>query len=191
MQKPLNQPPLRAEPGGREWFAWFNQMHARLSDLAQILWAQLDFTGSKLTDIATRNHADLQSIGQADDTSTDIVKDKHVSNAMMKAIPDHTGAITAHTGATTAHGSTGAIVGNLDYATAVLGGVVLKATAVTDAIASTVSVASPDSTDLATVITLANELKADVNTLVSDVNLIKTQLNALLAAERTAKQVSP
>jgi len=184
MQKPLNQPPLRAEPGGREWFVWFNQMHARLSDLGQILWAQLDFTGSKLADIATRNHSDLQSIGQADDTSTDIVKDKHVSNAMMKAIPDHTGA-------TTAHGSTGAIVGNLDYATAVLGGVVLKATAVTDAIASTVSVASPDSTDLATVITLANELKADVNTLVVDVNLIKTQLNALLAAERTAKQLTP
>lgn len=88
-----------------------------------------------------------------------------------------------------------------------------KATASTDASASTVSVSnnqsavnvtSADATDLATVITLANEIKADVNTLVSnfntaeaeirsdvnqlvtDLNAIRTNLNNLKAVMRTA-----
>ena len=89
----------------------------------------------------------------------------------------------------------------------------LKATASTDATASTVSlsnnqsavsVTSADSTDLPTVITLANEIKADVNTLVSnfntaeteirgdvnqivtDLNAVKDSLNNLKAVMRTA-----
>jgi hypothetical protein len=37
----------------------------RVVDTGQILWSQLDFTGSNLTDIATRNHADLQNINTA------------------------------------------------------------------------------------------------------------------------------
>ena len=89
----------------------------------------------------------------------------------------------------------------------------LKASASTDASASsvsvsnnqsTVSVDSADSTDLPTVLTLANEIKADVNTLVSnfntaeaeirgdvntlvtDLNAVKTSLNDLKAKLRTA-----
>ena len=89
----------------------------------------------------------------------------------------------------------------------------LKATASTDASASsvsvsnnqsTVSVDSADSTDLPTVLTLANEIKADVNTLVSnfntaeaeirgdvntlvtDLNAVKDSLNDLRAKLRTA-----
>ena len=89
----------------------------------------------------------------------------------------------------------------------------LKASASTDASASSVSVSnnqsavsvdSADSTDLPTVITLTNEIKADVNTLVSnfntaeseirgdvntlvtDLNAVKTSLNDLKTKLRTA-----
>ena len=89
----------------------------------------------------------------------------------------------------------------------------LKASASTDASASSVSVSnnqsavsvdSADSTDLPTVITLTNEIKADVNTLVSnfntaeleirgdvntlvtDLNAVKDSLNDLRAKLRTA-----
>lgn len=69
-------------------------------------------------------------------------------------------------------------------------GHVNKATAVTDAVSSSVSVVSANATDLATVITLANEMKTSINTLVTDLNAVVTQLNALLAAERTAGQLT-
>ena len=93
----------------------------------------------------------------------------------------------------------------------------LKASASTDASASSVSVSnnqsavsvdSADSTDLPTVITLTNEIKADVNTLVSnfntaeleirgdvntlvtDLNAVKDSLNDLRAKLRTANLLS-
>ena len=75
-------------------------------------------------------------------------------------------------------------------AAAAIRGLVLEAANVADAVASTVSVTSPDATDLPTVITLANELKGDVNTLVTDVNAIVTQVNAILASIQTAGQMA-
>ncbi len=42
---------------------WFNRVREALSRLgASLTWAVLDKTGSKLTDIETRNHSDLQNI---------------------------------------------------------------------------------------------------------------------------------
>lgn len=98
--------------------------------------------------------------------------------------------LTDHVNADVAHGTLGDVIGTGDYAQALLGGSVLLATLVTDAMQSTVSVDSPDASDLPTVITLANETKADVNQLVVDLNLAITQLNAFLAANQTAKQMS-
>jgi hypothetical protein len=68
-----------------------------------------------------------------------------------------------------------------------LTGEVTKGSAVTDAVASSVSVDSADATDLPTVITLANENKADTNTLVTDVNAIKTVVNNIKSSLETAK----
>lgn len=99
----------------------------------------------------------------------------------------------------TTHGATGNIVGTGDYCTAVVGGTVLLASAVTNAVQSSVSVTStPNSAgvayvqaDAATWVAMLNELKTDLNTLVSDTNAAIAQLNALLAAERAAKQLAP
>jgi hypothetical protein len=108
--------------------------------------------------------------------------------------------LDAHIDAESAHGATGSIVGTDDYATALLGGTVLLANAVADALSSAVSVTSPDATaapaaysqaQAQTVVTLANEMKGDINTLVSNLNSAITQLNALLASMRTAKQLAP
>lgn len=104
-----------------------------------------------------------------------------------------------HVAAQSAHGATGDIVGTDDYATALVGGTVLLAAAVTNAVASTVSVTSPDATaapaaynqaQAQSVVTLANEMKGDINTLVANLNAVVTQLNALLASERAAKQLA-
>lgn len=58
-QNPLAPPP----PSGNGGFdRWMYLLWRRLTQTGQILWASLDFTGSNLTDLATRNHADLQNI---------------------------------------------------------------------------------------------------------------------------------
>ena len=79
----------------------------------------------------------------------------------------------------------------IDLATDLDKGVVLKASAVTDADSSTVSTGAADASDLTTVITLANELKADLAQAVSDLNDTVTQLNAKLAADTAAGQQQP
>lgn len=104
-----------------------------------------------------------------------------------------------HASASIAHGATGAIVGTGNYASAAIGGTVLLAAAVADAVPSTVSITSTPNAagvayaqaDAATWVTMLNELKTDVNTLVTNTNAAIAQLNALLASERTAKQLAP
>ncbi len=108
--------------------------------------------------------------------------------------------LTNHVNEESAHGATGNIVGTGDYAQAGVGGVVLLANSVANAVASAVSVTSPDATaapatynqaQAQSVVALVNEMKGDVNTLVANLNAAITQLNALLAAERSAKQMAP
>ena len=105
-------------------------------------------------------------------------------------------AFLAHQSASSAHGATGDIVGNGDFATAAVGGVVTQAAAVADQAASTVSVtSSPNAAgaaylqaDPATWVTMLNELKTDINQLVTDVNALTTKFNSSLSTERTAAQ---
>lgn len=104
-----------------------------------------------------------------------------------------------HVNATEAHGSTGPIVGTGNFCTPSVGGTVLQAGAVTDSVASTVSVtstptvagASYSQATATTWVNMLNELKADVNQLVTDLNAIVTTVNQSLATERTANQRAP
>jgi len=62
-QQPLGPPP-RVETGS-VFDRWMNNAWNRITKAGQLLWSQIDFTGSNLTDLATRNHADLQNINTA------------------------------------------------------------------------------------------------------------------------------
>jgi len=59
---PLAQPPRKEE---RSFDDWMYRMWKRIASTAGIAWALVDKTGSNLTDIETRNHADLQNINTA------------------------------------------------------------------------------------------------------------------------------
>jgi len=107
--------------------------------------------------------------------------------------------LTDHIADRTTHGATGNIVGTDDYCTAVIGGTVLLASAVANAVPVSVSIASTPNAagvaylqaDAATWVAMLNEIKTDFNTFVTEANAAITQLNALLAAERAAKQLAP
>ena len=77
----------------------------------------------------------------------------------------------------------------LDVATVGDKGLVLRAAAVSDANASTVSIGAADANDLPTAITLVNELKDDLTQTISDLNATITQLNAKLSADFDAGQM--
>lgn len=107
--------------------------------------------------------------------------------------------LESHENSNSAHGVNGNNIGTADFAQTTVGGAVLLAEKVADAVESVVSVTSPDAptaqgnysqADTQTTADLVNELKSDVNQLVTDVNLMIVQLNALLLAEQNAKQMS-
>lgn len=68
-QQELSPPPLQV-PLKREqdnkghylWLEWFNKLYVRVNAAGQVIWNQISFAGSNLTDIETRNHNDLQNI---------------------------------------------------------------------------------------------------------------------------------
>ncbi len=61
-QVPLAPPPPTKEP---IFDRWAYLLWKRLTATGQLLWSGLSFTGSNLTDIETRNHADLQNLNTA------------------------------------------------------------------------------------------------------------------------------
>jgi uncharacterized protein YbjQ (UPF0145 family) len=101
-----------------------------------------------------------------------------------------------HVDASVAHGATGDIVGNLDYATALVGGVVFEAVAVADAVDSAISpITSVGAAGAAYVQAYAQSQTDAINTLANDLQTLQANfndavavINLILATERTAKQ---
>lgn len=65
-QNPLGPPPPVKQDAVFD--RWIRMVYQRIASAGQLLWSQLDFTGSNLTDLSTRNHADLQNINTANYT---------------------------------------------------------------------------------------------------------------------------
>jgi len=55
-------PPVKSEPGSFAWMDWYKKLYDYLNTAGSVIWTTIDFTGSKLTDIAIRLHSNLQSI---------------------------------------------------------------------------------------------------------------------------------
>ena len=62
MSVPLAPPPPNSDPLQDRWMYL---LWKKLTQAAQIPWSVIDPTGSNLTDLTTRNHADLQNINTA------------------------------------------------------------------------------------------------------------------------------
>lgn len=58
----LPPPPLQDAQGSFGWLEWYRQLRDYLSTASSIPWNIIQFAGSKLTDIQTRLHGDLQAI---------------------------------------------------------------------------------------------------------------------------------
>lgn len=100
----LPPPPPADDPSGPAFRDWFYKLQKAFTTAGSFLFTNLDFTGSNLTSIATRNHNDLQNIqgGAASDYY-------HLTNADKTDLTDG--------GATTLHKHDHAAQDNLNSAT--------------------------------------------------------------------------
>ena len=197
--------PIPQTKDERERQAFDRSVRRYLGEGGIVPWVRVDKAGALLTDIPTRPHSALQSIGQVDVTSSDTAKDKHVSNALAKGWEDHKSATGNPHGATTSDIAEGtrlfftdervddrvnalitipagdALTKTYDDAANSLELSVTKASAVTDS--STTVSGTADLTYDATERDMINALKTDVEALSS-------KLNTLLANLRSANLLS-
>ena len=137
--------------------------------------------------------SNINSLAGISDADSDRISDN------TKAIVVVQGNLDTHEINDSAHGVEGDNVGTLDYCTPILGGVVLLAGNVADAIVMTTVITT---TDLAAAPAtysqtyagkqsdLANECKSKINGIITDLENIKTQLNEILLSVQAAKQMA-
>lgn len=94
-------PPLNSPSGSYYWLEWYTSLTNFLNE-TNIPWSNLNFTGSNITDIITRNHNDLQNI-QGGQTGTLPGKAFHLlGNQYIGAVTSTGVAITLPVGWTSA-----------------------------------------------------------------------------------------
>lgn len=88
LQRKFNLPPPPNpddDVNGYSWRDWFRQLRDYVVDKGSILWSQIDFTGSKLSDIQDRPHNVLQSIQGGNSTLSEYY---HLSNVQHTDLTD-------------------------------------------------------------------------------------------------------
>jgi len=61
-QTGLPPPPINDQPGSFTWLEWYRQLRNYISTNGSVPWYVINFAGSNITDIATRDHGNLQSL---------------------------------------------------------------------------------------------------------------------------------
>ena len=58
----LPPPPINDKPGSYTWMEWYRQLRAYVSTSGSVPWYIINFSGSNITDIAQRDHGNLQGL---------------------------------------------------------------------------------------------------------------------------------
>lgn len=58
----LPPPPIQDRPGSFTWLEWYRQLRAYISTSGSVPWYVINFAGSNITDIALRDHDQLQNV---------------------------------------------------------------------------------------------------------------------------------
>lgn len=62
MANVLPPPPINDDPGSYVWLEWYRQLRNYVATSGSVPWYIIDFSGSNITDIAARNHNQLQGL---------------------------------------------------------------------------------------------------------------------------------
>ena len=58
----LPPPPIQDKPGSFTWLEWYSQLREYVSTSGSVPWYIINFAGSNITDIALRDHDQLQNV---------------------------------------------------------------------------------------------------------------------------------
>ena len=58
----LPPPPVNDQPGSFTWMEWYRQLRNYVSTSGSVPWYIINFAGSNITDIAARDHNQLQGL---------------------------------------------------------------------------------------------------------------------------------
>jgi len=58
----LPPPPINDAPGSFTWLEWYRQLRSYVSTTGSVPWYIIDFAGSSITDIVSRDHGNLQGL---------------------------------------------------------------------------------------------------------------------------------
>jgi hypothetical protein len=58
----LPPPPVNDQPGSFTWIEWYRQLRNYVSTSGSVPWYIINFAGSNITDIASRDHGNLQGL---------------------------------------------------------------------------------------------------------------------------------
>lgn len=96
--------PIEAPFTSYNWVDWYQKVRRAINEAQNISWSQINnFTGSNLTQLATRNHNDLQNIQGGSAT-----ENYHMTSAQNTAL-DAGITVTITTAALTALGTQGSM----------------------------------------------------------------------------------
>jgi hypothetical protein len=116
-------PPPAGDPSGSfSWIEWFRKLQLYLTSTGKVPWNVVDKTGSNLSDLATRNHNNLNNI---DGGGT-----AHLQTYLTGSISYDFSSVSAHTTSTTTTTISGAATGQkviLGYSSAPESGMVFDA----------------------------------------------------------------
>lgn len=62
MAQGLPPPPVNDQPGSFTWLEWYRQLRNYVSTSGSVPWYIINFAGSNITDIASRDHGNLQGL---------------------------------------------------------------------------------------------------------------------------------
>ena len=62
MADTLPPAPIDEPPKSYQWVDWYIKLRKLVNDTTSVAWSSINFVGSNLTSIVTRNHNDLQNI---------------------------------------------------------------------------------------------------------------------------------
>lgn len=62
MASGLPPPPVNDQPGSFAWLEWYRQLRNYVSTSGSVPWYIINFSGSNITDIASRDHNNLQNV---------------------------------------------------------------------------------------------------------------------------------
>lgn len=94
----LPPPPINDKPGSFTWLEWYRQLRNYVSTTGSVPWYIINFSGSNLTDIATRLHDNLQGLqGGISGQHYHITQDQHGSISNNIEVMDTTATQTLPT----------------------------------------------------------------------------------------------